>query len=121
MGSRRGTFGLATIAALAVVCAFAPSASATIVAYNEPTFTKTSGNNAFFFNWVAVNGVDSNGVTNYTYYLCINTYRNNLLDEASNGTQGPGSANCTNSLRGGSSPASGGACWRGRARTSAAA
>ncbi len=86
----------------------AAPASASIQAYNEPQFTKTSANDAFFWHWVAVNGSDENGNTNYTYFLCFFTYRDGVTVESSNGTTGgPGSSNCTSSLRSGPSPSSG--------------
>src|SRR5215208_137920 len=82
-------------------------ASALVTGYNEPAYTKTAGNNAYWYNWTAVTGLDSNGNTNYTYYLCINTYHNGIQEELSNGTNGPGSTNCTGSLRSAATPASG--------------
>jgi plastocyanin len=95
---------VATSLALLVLSA---DASALVSGYTEPGYTKTAGNNAYWYNWTAVTGVDSNGNTNYTYYLCINTYHNGMQEEFSNGTNGPGSTNCTGSLRSGPTPASG--------------
>ena len=90
---------------LALLCV--PSANAGVQAYDEPAYTKTSGNNAYWFAWTAVTGVDSNGNTRYEYYLCFRTEQNGILVENSNGTNGPGSTNCTGSLRSGPTPASG--------------
>lgn len=88
--------------------AFASSASASITGYNEPAYTKTNANNAFWFQWQAFTGTNgSNNSSNYTYYLCANTYRNGVQVEAHNGTNGPGSTNCTTSVRNGPTPSSG--------------
>src|SRR3712207_7070009 len=62
----------------------------------EPAYTKTNGNNAFWFQWQAFNGHNGGSNTpNYTYYLCANTYRNGIQVEAHQGTNGPGAVNCT--------------------------
>ncbi len=82
-------------------------AYAGVQAYDEPAYTKTNGNNAYWFAWTAVTGVDSGGNTRYEYYLCFRTEQNGILVESSNGTNGPGSTNCTGSLRSGPTPASG--------------
>lgn len=100
---------LLLVAALGLLMAVASApASASIQAYSEPLFTKTAANDAFFWHWVAVNGSDENGSTNYTYFLCFFTYRDGVNVESSNGTTGgPGSSNCTGSLRSGPTPSSG--------------
>jgi plastocyanin len=89
--------------ALVVMClallAVAAAASASTSAYSEPTYTKTSGNNTYWFRWNAVTGSDGNGNTDYRYYLCLKTYHNNALEENSNHTNGPGSTNCTGNVR----------------------
>jgi hypothetical protein len=104
---RRITALVASACVLGMAAGPAP-ASASIQAYNEPLYTKTAANDAFFWHWVAVNGTDENANTNYTYYLCFFTYRDNVTVESSNGTTGgPGSSNCTGSLRSGPSPSSG--------------
>jgi plastocyanin len=104
--SRRMVALLACAAVLGA--AFTSSASASITGYNEPAYTKTSANNAFWYQWQAFTGTNgSNNTSNYTYYLCANTYRNGVQVEAHNGTAGPGSTNCTNSLRSGPTPSSG--------------
>lgn len=97
------------VCALGLAAAAAPApAPASIQAYNEPAFTKTTGNDAFFWHWVAVNGTDESANTNYTYFLCFFTYRDNVTVESSNGTTGgPGSSNCTGTLRSGPTPSSG--------------
>ncbi|WP_041730697.1 PKD domain-containing protein [Conexibacter woesei] len=79
-------------------------ASAVVQGYAEPTYTKTSGNDAFWWRWTATTGGDANGNVNYTWYLCFRTYANGVLVEDSNGTSGPGTQNCTGSLRSGPSP-----------------
>jgi len=81
---------------LALVCV--PSANASVQAYNEPSYTKTTGNNAYFFHWTAVNG-SSGSNDDYQYYLCFRTERNGIAVETSNGTNGPGSQNCTGNMR----------------------
>ncbi|HWI74084.1 MAG TPA: hypothetical protein VNT55_19140 [Baekduia sp.] len=104
---RRITALVASACVLGMAAGPAP-ASASIQAYNEPLYTKTAANDAFFWHWVAVNGTDESANTNYTYYLCFFTYRDNVTVESSNGTTGgPGSSNCTGSLRSGPSPSSG--------------
>jgi hypothetical protein len=70
-----------------------------VQAYDEPAYTKTSGNNAYWFAWQSVDGTDSNGNTMYTYYICFRTERNGVPVETSNGSNGPGSQNCTGNLR----------------------
>src|SRR4051812_6191327 len=98
-----------SILLLALVAAMAHGsiASAGVTPSPEPPFTKTAGNNSYWFNWNAQTGIDSNGDTNYTYYLCFSTYHNNVLEEESHGINGPGSPNCTYTLRNGASPSSG--------------
>jgi hypothetical protein len=104
---RRITALVASACVLGMAAGTAP-APASIQAYNEPAYTKTAANNAFFWHWVAVNGTDESANTNYTYYLCFFTYRDNVTVESSNGTTGgPGSSNCTGSVRSGPSPSSG--------------
>lgn len=96
------------LAALAMLCAFAAStAHAGTAAWNEPTYTKTTGNNVYWFHWTAINGLLENGSTDYRYYQCIKTYHNGVLEENSNHTSGPSSPNCTGSLRSGPTPSSG--------------
>jgi hypothetical protein len=104
---RRITALVASACVLGMAAGSTP-ASASIQAYNEPAYTKTAANDAFFWHWVAVNGSDDSGNTNYTYFLCFFTYRDGVTVESSNGTTGgPGSSNCTGSLRSGPSPSSG--------------
>src|SRR3954447_23970557 len=92
-----GKLGVA-VGAVIATCAVllgvtAGTALASTSAYTEPTYTKTSGNNSFWYHWNAVTGVDGAGNTDYRYYLCIKTYHNNILEETSNHTNGPGSLN----------------------------
>jgi hypothetical protein len=102
----RGLAAAVVIATLVLV-ALVPPASAVVTASVEPTFTRTTGNNTYWFHWTAVTGIDANGNTDYRYFLCLATYHNNVQEEFSNGTNGPGSQNCTGSLRSGATPASG--------------
>lgn len=103
---------LALLALLGGFFAFGPlsaSASAAISFYNEPAYTKTLNNDAFWYRWTAVTGSDENGNTRYDWYLCFRTYHrapNGSLieEESSSGTNGPGTQNCTTSLRSGPSP-----------------
>jgi len=91
---------LACLAALTAIAVCASSAQASITGYQEPAYTKTNGNNSFWYAWQAFNGWNGGSNTpNYTYYLCANTYRNGVQVEAHQGTNGPGSTNCTQPLR----------------------
>src|SRR3954447_11626856 len=103
-GTQRRIAGIAMVVAMLGTAA---TAQASVSAYSEPVYTKTAGNNAYWFAWTAVTGSDENGNTRYEYYLCFNTYDNGNQVESSSGTNGPGSANCTGSLRSGSSQSSG--------------
>ena len=98
---RPGRRFLLLVACTAVLAAaFTSSASASITGYNEPAYTKTNGNNAFWFQWQAFNGWNGGSNTpNYTYYMCANTYRNGVQVEAHNGTAGPGATNCGSPVR----------------------
>jgi hypothetical protein len=98
---------VAGLAAVVVLATGSATAHATVAAWNEPGYTKTSGNNAYWFNWQAVTGSDENGATRYEYYLCFSTYDNGATVESSNGTNGPGTVNCTGSLRSGPTPTTG--------------
>jgi len=98
----------------ALLCAalagpLAAPAPATVQSYNEPTYTKTSTNNAFWYQWTAVTGTDENANTRYEWYLCFSTYHmypngSQVQEESSSGTNGPGTQNCTGSLRSGPTP-----------------
>jgi len=90
---------LACLAALTVMAVCASSASATISGYQEPAYTKTPGNNTYWFNWQAFQGHDPNGNNDNRYYLCEWTERNNVVIENHNGSSGPGATNCTGLLR----------------------
>jgi PKD domain-containing protein len=104
--ARRGVAAAIVVGTL-VLLALVSRASADVTASVEPSFTRTTGNNSYWFHWTAVTGIDANGNTDYTYFLCLATYHNNVQEEFSNGTNGPGSQNCTTSLRNGAMPASG--------------
>ena len=92
-----------TICVAAALCSLAAlgatTAQASVERYPEPAYTKTSGNNSYWFRWTAIKGF--NGVTggdDYRYYLCANTYHNGTQEEFHNGSAGPGAANCSNLL-----------------------
>src|SRR3954453_23046763 len=99
---------LAFVAALTACAVFASTASATISGYQEPSYTKTSANNTYWFNWQAFQGHDPNGNNDNRYYLCERTERNNVVIENPNGSQGPGAQNCTGLLRSNSGGANSG-------------
>src|SRR4051812_26372110 len=106
MGSTRRTAVLRPILlALSIAAAagalHAAAAQASATGYSEPAYTKTSTNNSYHWHWVAQTGLDENNVTRYEYYLCFGTYVNNVQQETSDGTAGPGSSGCTGSLRAG--------------------
>lgn len=84
---------------LALLCAPGASAGPT-TAYNEPAFTKTSGNNSFWFRWNKRQSYDFNGNAFDSYYLCFTTTKDGVLAENHNGNAGPGSQNCTGNLAG---------------------
>src|SRR3954470_2302455 len=106
-GLRGSVLALTFIAAVVATMASAPRAHALVTGSQEPAYTKTNGNNTYFWNWQAVTGVDENNVTRYEDYLCFCTFVNGIQQETSNGTNGPGSQNCTGSLRSSASPSSG--------------
>ena len=88
--SRRACRLATALAALACLGAFgASSASAEVIAYGEPTYTKTPKNNTFHYQWQAFDGWNSNGTNNYTYYLCAATRRNGAPWENHGGSNGP--------------------------------
>ena len=105
---------LPLLAVLAVAGQAAP-ASAAVTMYNEPTYTKTSGNNAFWWQWTTPLGnAMGGGGPVYAQYLCFRTFRTpppngpQVLEETSNGSAGgPGSSNCTNWLAYGASSQTG--------------
>lgn len=92
---------LALLALAVLALARPPGAEAAVAGSVEPPYTRTTGSNAFWWNWTAVQGIDGAGNANYAYYLCFRTSANGALVEDSNHTNGPGSANCTTSLVGG--------------------
>ncbi len=96
---------------LLLSCVFTLASAAPAVAgvapVSEPTYTKTAGNNAFWYSWSAIQGYNQDGSANNTWYLCFHTYDTSPNGsqaevETSNGANGPGSSNCTGNLRGGS-------------------
>jgi plastocyanin len=95
---KRAATVLCALAALALLSAFAANpAHAWNTKYPEPAYTKTSGNNSFWFRWNAESGVTGSS-TDWRYYVCANTYMDNAQVESHNGTAGPGAANCTGLL-----------------------
>ena len=60
-------------------------------AYLEPRFTKTT-TNTWFFNYTRVQG------TSNEYFLCFTVRKDGVTIEPSNGTNGPGSQNCTGNI-----------------------
>jgi hypothetical protein len=89
---------LCALAALAMISAFAARpAHAWNTKYPEPAYTKTNGNNSFWFRWNAETGV-TGSQTDWRYYVCANTYMDNAQVEQHNGTAGPGAANCSGLL-----------------------
>ena len=106
--------GLVLVLLAAGLGATAAPAGAALQAYNEPTYTKTNGNNAFWYHWTTPYGSNGSGQGVYAQYLCFKTYRTpppngpQVLDETSNGSAGgPGSQNCTGWLAQSSTPVSG--------------
>ena len=79
--------------ALAGTFSMAGEARAGTGAYQEPAFTKTL-TNSWFFNYTRVQG------TTNEYFVCFTLRRNGVVIETSNGTNGPGSQNCTGNLYG---------------------
>src|SRR4051812_19573117 len=88
----------------AAICSLAAIGASTAHAgafpYAEPSYTKTNGNNAFWFHWKAESGVTAGGATSNVFYTCANTHRDSTQIEAHQGTNGPGAFNCTGSLTG---------------------
>jgi plastocyanin len=87
---------LATLVAVtAVFMGLASSAQAEVLVdgTGEPAFTKTT-TNSWFFKWNRVQG------TTNEYFICFTLRRNGTVIEPSNGTNGPGSQNCTGNLYG---------------------
>lgn len=77
------------------VLALGGSARAAITPLAEPAYTKTATTDVFAWHWQAVNGLnlDTNQTT-YLWWTCLKTYREGVLVETSNGTQGWNSPNC---------------------------
>src|SRR3954462_5863731 len=107
MTSTRRRIAVAFVAGCVLLFATVTAAWASVGSYNEPTYTKTNGNNTYWYSWTATDGANGDGSPNYTYYVRLTTWHNNVQEEFSNGTNGPSSANCTGSLRSGSATKSG--------------
>jgi PKD repeat protein len=88
---RQARWLAAAVALTAVFLGAATSARAEVLAYGEPAFTKTT-TNSWFFHWNRVQG------TTNEYFICFTLRRNGIVIEPSNGTNGPGSQNCTGNL-----------------------
>jgi plastocyanin len=84
---------------LACLLAFAlgrvGDARAGVGAYAEPGFTKTT-TNSWFFTYTPIPGP---GPTQ-EYFVCFTLRRNGVVIEPSNGTNGPGSQNCSGNIYG---------------------
>ena len=90
--ARRVLAGLVLLACLFVLAlATAGEARAGTGAYLEPRFTKTT-TNSWFFNYTRVQG------TTNEYFLCFTLRKDGVVIEPSNGTNGPGSQNCTGNI-----------------------
>src|SRR3954453_15939098 len=86
---------LCALAALTVVAMFAAqSAQAGVIAYGEPTYTKTNGNNPYVFRWQAQPGFHESQ-DDFRYFLCEDTYQNGVKAGGHDVTQGPGSTDCS--------------------------
>jgi plastocyanin len=96
----------AALALAAFLGVLTSSARATTTHVNEPPFTKTLRTNTWWTTWQAVNGLNFDASTNYTYIVCTDTYQGGQLVDDSNGADGPGSKNC-HLLRNSASPSSG--------------
>jgi len=89
----------ALLALCSIAALGATTAQASVERYPEPAYTKTSGNNSYWFRWTAIKGFNGiNGSDDYRYFICANTYRNGAQEEFHNGTNGPSSANCSSLL-----------------------
>jgi plastocyanin len=90
--ARRVLAGFVLLACLLVLAlATAGKAHAGTGAYFEPRFTKTT-TNSWFFNYTRVQG------TTNEYFLCFTLRKDGVTIEPSNGTNGPGSQNCTGNI-----------------------
>jgi plastocyanin len=79
------------LAVIAVLLGTTASANAEVLAYGEPAFTKST-TNSWFFHYNRVQG------TTNEYFICFTLRRNGIVIEGSNGTNGPGSQNCTGNI-----------------------
>ena len=66
---------------LAGIALHATVAQASVTGYSEPAYTKTSGQNTYWWNWQAVQGYNSNNQPVYNYYLCLGTIHNGITEE----------------------------------------
>jgi PKD repeat protein len=88
---RRFTAWIVLLACVAAGLAGAGNAQAAITAHAEPAFTNTL-TNTWHFTWTRVTGTDNQ------YFVCFTLRRNGIIIENSNGTNGPGSTNCTGNI-----------------------
>jgi plastocyanin len=89
---RRGGAAAVFLAfALALALGSAGQAHAEVLAYGEPGFTKTT-TNSWFYSYTRVQG------TTNEYFICFRLRKNGVVIEDSNGTNGPGSLNCTGNI-----------------------
>lgn len=106
-GAGRSWTRASLVVAMAVAALLHPaSADAAITAYAEPAFTKTAGNNTFWWHWEAVDGSGPAGAADLRWWMCRRTFRTGMLIDGSDGLNGPGSSRCP-LMRSGAGPASG--------------
>jgi PKD repeat protein len=94
--ARRVLAGLVFLACLlAFSLGLAAKARAGVGAYAEPRFTKTT-TNSWFFNYTPIPGPGPV----QEYFVCFTLRKGGIVIEPSNGTNGPGSQNCTGNIYG---------------------
>jgi PKD repeat protein len=76
---------------LLIVLGTAGEARAEVLAFAEPGFTKTT-TNSWFYTYTRVQG------TTNEYFVCFRLKKDGVVIEDSNGTNGPGSLNCTGNI-----------------------
>src|SRR4051812_30682869 len=111
MGSTRGATSMRArwwarlaLAALAVLVP-ATTALGAVTAYNEPAYTRTAGNDTFWWAWQGRTGLDAAGNADYRYLLCGTTLRDGVVAESA-ATPNDAGNGCA-SVRGGATDAAG--------------
>lgn len=90
--ARRVLASLVCLACLLAVALGRPGeAHAEVLAFAEPGFTKTT-TNSWFYQYTRVQG------TTNEYFICFRLRKDGVVIEDSNGTNGPGSLNCTGNI-----------------------